>query len=356
MNAFDFVTDQWLVLQPWMTKVRGLPRSPADFAAAYGPFPDAADANRTESALISAAEAADLLGSPADAKQAIAGDGTYLTSPTAPRMLYGALVWWALQVQNTCTLVDQTMSTLATVIGDGHATPENVRTLLTDPSAGLTGALDRTASAGRDIATQLGNLKDRLLPQIQTFAGTKMVSAANQALSAANARIETLRAQAAKDYQVWKHEPLGPGDPPPIDPSDESSSSSLWPFGKGKERKAKADYAQVVEQITALRESVAPKAKFLADVRGLDVAGVKVAPAIGAVAAGIGKIADTLEGLATRCRSVAASASDEQLTDHTWLTNALASDATVALGRDAHEFVDQALVETQLPPQGGAAG
>ena len=53
--------------------------------------------------------------------------------------------------------------------------------------------------------------------------------------------------------------------------------------------------------MTALRESVAPKAKFVADVRGLDVAGLKVAPTIGDLAAGIGKIADTLDGLATRC-------------------------------------------------------
>ncbi len=157
---------------------------------------------------------------------------------------------------------------------------------------------------------------------------------------------------------MWKHEPLGPGDPPALDPGDAqgSSSSMLWPFGKGKERKAKADYTQVVEQMTALRESTAPKAKFVADVRGLDVAGVKVAPAIGDLAAGIGKIADTLDELATRCRSVAASASDEQLTDHAWLTKALATDATVALGRDAHEFVGQALVETQPLPQAEAAG
>jgi hypothetical protein len=358
MNAFGFITSRWQDLQPWATKVRALPRSPTDFAAAYGDFADAADANRTESALISAAEAADLLGSPSDVKQAIAGDGAYLTSTTAPKMLYGRLVWWALQVQNAATLVDQTLSSMATVTADGSATPDDVRTLLTDPSAGLTAALDSTVASGRDIATQLGNLKDRLLPQIQTFAGTKTVSAANQALSRLNAQLADLRDQAAAQYRVWKHEDLGPGDPPPVDTSDADASTSLisWPFGKGKERKAKAEYARIVAEMAALRDSGAPKEKFVADVRGLDVAGLKVVPAIGELAAGVGKVVDTLDGLATRARSVASSASDEQLTDHAWLTKALAAEATVTLGRDAQEFVTQALVETPPAPAGGTTG
>jgi hypothetical protein len=247
---------------------------------------------------------------------------------------------------------------MATVTADGSATPDDVRTLLTDPSAGLTAALDSTVASGRDIATQLGNLKDRLLPQIQTFAGTKTVSAANQALSRLNAQLADLRDQAAAQYRVWKHEDLGPGDPPPVDTSDADASTSLisWPFGKGKERKAKAEYARIVAEMAALRDSGAPKEKFVADVRGLDVAGLKVVPAIGELAAGVGKVVDTLDGLATRARSVASSASDEQLTDHAWLTKALAAEATVTLGRDAQEFVTQALVETPPAPAGGTTG
>ena len=58
MSAFKFVTDEWLDLLTWMTKVRGLPRTAAAFSAEYGDFNDAADAGTTESALISAAAGA----------------------------------------------------------------------------------------------------------------------------------------------------------------------------------------------------------------------------------------------------------------------------------------------------------
>jgi hypothetical protein len=359
VNAFNFITNEWLDLHTWMTKVRSLPRTPAEFTSTYGAFEDAADANSTESALISAAEAADLLGSAAEVKQAIANDGSYLTSPTTPKMLYGALVWWALQVENTATTVDTTMSMLATVLEGAHATPDDVRALLTDPQSGLTATLDKTSAAGRDLATQFGNLKDRVLPQIQVFAGTKMVSEANQALGALSSKLKDLHEQAAKDYLAWKHEVLGPGDPPPaIDASNNEGGFSLFslPFRKGKERAAKADYERVVVEFASLRETEAQKARFVADVRGLDVAGTSVAPALGDLAAGVTRIVDTLDNLATRCRSVATSASDEQLTEHNWLTTALAPEDVISLGSDAQEFVRQALVETHVPPPTGESG
>jgi hypothetical protein len=348
VSAFDFVSNGWRVVEPWASTVRRLPRSPAGFAASYGTFADAADADRTVSALIAAAEAADRFGSVADVKAAIAADGTYLTSPAPPDMLVGRLMWWVLQVQNTATLVEASLGSLATVLASGSATPGDVRSVLTDESAGVTAALERTAAAGRDVASQLGHLRDRLLPQIETFAGTKMVSAANQALSKLNAQLTDLREQAAQDYQVFKHEALAPGDPPPLDPNDDDSSS-WWPLGKNKQRRARADYSRVVDEMAALRQSAAPTAKFVADVRGLDVAGVQVVPAIGGIAAGVGKIVDTLDGLATRCHSVAASASDDQLTDHNWLTTALAAQPTIALGTDAHDWINHALVDTQPP-------
>ena len=353
MSAFKFITDEWLDLLTWMTKVRGLPRTPAAFSAEYGAFNDAADARTTESALISAAEAADSLGSVAEVKQAIAGDGSYLTSATAPTMLYARLVWWALQVQSAATTVEHTLSTLAAVLDGEHATPDDVRTLLTDPESGLAGVVDKAAVTGHDLATELGNLRVRVLPQIRTFAGTKMVSEANQALGALGAQLAELHEQAAEDYKNWKHEVLGPGDPPPaIDAgtTDDATSMFSWPFGKGKERKAKADYEQVVQQMSALRETQAQKAKFVADVRGLDVAGAGVAPALGDLAAGVSTIADTLDQFATRCRSVATSANDEQLTNLGWLTNALGADGVASLGRDAQEFIQLALVETHVPP------
>ena len=157
--------------------------------------------------------------------------------------------------------------------------------------------------------------------------------------------------QAAKDYKDWKHKTLAPGEsPPPLDVAAEQESGFSFPWNKSAEKRAKKDYIAVLAQIEESKTEVAQKAQFVADVKGLDIAGNNVIPALNNLASGIRKIADTLDQAGERLESVCENANDAQLTDASWMKNALNLGAVTELGPEAAAFVQQALVETHLQP------
>jgi hypothetical protein len=356
MSSFDFITDEWLDLQTWLTKIRTLPSTPADFDTRYGTFDDTADSEATEAALISAQQVALKLGGPADVQRQLAAQGDYLSSNTPPAMIYGRLVWWTLRVGAASTAVKHQVETIASLISGKQASPDDIRSLVSGDH-GLDGLVREVASAGSELSTAVGNLRDQLLPQITVFAGTKMLAEANQVIGGLSAELEKLNAQAAQDYAAWKHETLAPGDnPPPIDvtgPSDSTSVGFHWPWSRHREDEAKADYAAVLAKIEALETEEKPKAQFLADAQGLDIAATGVAPALDQLRSGIGKVVGCLQAFTARCAATVMG-SEDQLSDSAWVLHALEVHDVEVLADDARRFTTEAFVETHVPPPGDA--
>ncbi len=353
MGAFDFVTADWLDLQTWLAQVRELPRTATEFTARYGTFDDDHDTDATVAALTASAAFADKFGSAAAVTHELASDGGYLTSSTPPSMIYGHLIWWAMQVGNAASSARDGLASLTASLGHDQVSAGDVRTEMAG-DGGIASVLSVAAHQGGELVASIRNLRSHVLPQVEVLAGTGLINEANQAIGGLGAQIATLRMRAVADYQAWKHQALGPDEPlPPIDIAGNTAAGGFpWPFGKGKEEKARKDYAAVRKQIEALQGDEAMKARFVADVGGLDMAGIKVAPALDQLVSGITRVDHALDQQATRVTSVAASADDTQLVDAAWLTKALDAGALGGLATDATAFVQRALVTThvQAPP------
>lgn len=352
-SPFAFITEEWLDLQTWATQIRGLPRTEQGFAERYGGFEDAADTKSTEQALIQSNAIADALGSATAVKQQIAKNGSYLTTSTPPDMIYARVIWWALLVENVANTLDYQTKAVGQLLTGPDASADDVRSVL-NAGSGLSHDARNAATQGTTLADAIIALKEKLFPQIETFAGTSMVNEANRQIGYLGSEIEGLCAQAAKDYKDWKHKTLAPGEsPPPLDVAAEQESGFSFPWNKSAEKRAKKDYIAVLAQIEESKTEVAQKAQFVADVKGLDIAGNNVIPALNNLASGIRKIADTLDQAGERLESVCENANDAQLTDASWMKNALNLGAVTELGPEAAAFVQQALVETHLQPPAG---
>lgn len=352
MAAFDFVTEEWLDLQTWLAQIRVLPRTAEDFIARYGTFDDADGTHATVAALTASAGFADQFGSAAAVTHELASDGTYLSSATPPSMVYGHMIWWAMQVHNAAAGAQARLAALTAALGANGITADDVRAML-GGQAGISSELSTAVDAGTDLVTTIRNLRSHILPQVQVLAGTGLINEANRSIGGLGAQIAALRTRAIADYQAWRHRALSPDDPlPPIDIAANASGGFGWPFGKGREDKARKDYAAVLDQIESLQADEAMKARFVADVGGLDIAGTNVAPALDQLVSGITKVGHILDQHATRFTSVAASADDAQLVDAAWLTTALDVQALDRLAADATAFVQRAQVTThvQAPP------
>jgi hypothetical protein len=357
VTSFDFITAEWLDLQTWLTKIRALPGSPAEFEDRYGTFSDEDDLLATEAALLTAQEISVRLGGPADVQLRLAEEPGYLSSETAPTMIYGRLLWWVLRAGASSTAVRHQVESVQSLIAEKQASSADVRALLSG-DFGLDGLVRAAADAGRELSTTIGNLQDHLRPQISVFAGTKMLAEANQVLGGLGGELTGLHDQAALDYQVWKHQRLAPGDkPPPIDVTGPSNTTILgfhWPWTRRKENDAQADYATVLTKIDALEAEVRRKAQFLTDVKGLDIAGRRVSPALDQLRSGIGQVVRDLDNFAAHSKATALG-SDDQLGDSAWVLTSLQPDAVEALADDARQFMTVALVQTHVLPPAGSA-
>lgn len=354
-DAFSSAARHWVDVLAWEQRIDELPGSAAEWQARYGDFHDTTGLQRMQAAVFASKSITTALGTHKFVKDAIASDGDYLTDDAPPTPIYARLIWWAQRVASTTAALAGTLDRLPDALEAPGADGGTTRELLVGP-AGIAATLSTLSDEASALRTAIRNVRDRLVPQAEAISGTMLINEVSQDLTSLKTEIDQLRSEAAQEYEDWRDQKLSPGQDPPSPESLSTPTGSDWPWRRSKSQRAKAKYAELVAAFKQASQQEQRKAQFVTEASGLDAVGTRAIQSLAHLESDIGEVARLIDAARDRVTSVAAVASEKQLTDARWLVKAIDLNDVLALTQPAKTFVTGALVEQPTAAAGSDPG